>query len=122
MRLRAPHRPWASARGQSASGLRGLQPRGSTACKTSPPERIGSTVPHLGLKRSAALEPPQAARCYERQQSGKSIHPDNKKRGRFDRISQPIIGERKGQSNSRGVGWELAHFCIDDAARVSFTN
>ena len=92
------------------------------ACKICPPERVGSTVPHLGLKRSAALEPAQTARYYERQQSGKLVHHENKKLGRCDRISHPVIGERKGQSNSRGVGWELAHFCIDDAARVSFTN
>ncbi len=31
-----------------------------------------------------------------------------------------MTGDRRGQSNSRGVGWEYVHVCIDDASRVAY--
>ena len=34
---------------------------------------------------------------------------------------QRITGDRTGQSNSRGVGWEFVHVAIDDASRVAFS-
>ena len=43
------------------------------------------------------------------------IHIDIKKLGRFDRVGHRITGDRTGQSNSRGIGWEFVHVCIDDA-------
>ena len=36
-------------------------------------------------------------------------------------IGPRITGDRTGQSNSRGVGWEFVHVCIDDASRVAFS-
>jgi transposase InsO family protein len=41
--------------------------------------------------------------------------------GRFKRIGHRITGDRTGQSNARGIGWEFVHVCIDDASRVAFT-
>ena len=32
------------------------------------------------------------------------------------------MGDRTGQSNSRGVGWEYVHICIDDASRLAVTD
>ncbi len=49
------------------------------------------------------------------------IHIDIKKLGRFDRVGHRITGDRTGQSNSRGVGWEFVHVCIDDASRIAFS-
>jgi hypothetical protein len=49
------------------------------------------------------------------------IHIDIKKLGRFERVGRRITGERAGQSNSRGVGWEFVHVAIDDAARIAFS-
>jgi hypothetical protein len=49
------------------------------------------------------------------------IHIDIKKLGRFDKIGHRITGDRTGQSNSRGVGWEFVHVCIDDNSRVAFS-
>jgi hypothetical protein len=49
------------------------------------------------------------------------IHIDIKKLGRFDKIGHRITGDRTGQSNSRGVGWEFVHVCIDDHSRVAFS-
>ena len=49
------------------------------------------------------------------------IHIDIKKLGKFNQIGHRITGDRTGQSNSRGVGWEFVHVCIDDASRVAFS-
>jgi Integrase core domain len=49
------------------------------------------------------------------------IHIDIKKLGRFDKIGHRITGDRTGQSNGRGVGWEFVHICIDDHSRVAFS-
>ena len=73
----------------------------------------------LGLNRLAALEPAEPVRRYEREHPGELIHIDIKKLGRFDRRNR-ITGDRRGQSNSRGVGWEYVHVCIDDASRIAY--
>ena len=49
------------------------------------------------------------------------IHLDIKKLGRFDRVGHRITGDRTGQSNSRGIGWEFVHVAIDDASRFAFS-
>ena len=49
------------------------------------------------------------------------IHLDIKKLGKFNQVGHRITGDRTGQSNSRGVGWEFLHVCIDDASRVAFS-
>ena len=74
----------------------------------------------LGLNKLKALEPVEPIRRYEREHPGELIHIDIKKLGRFERIGHRITGDRTGQSNSRGVGWEYVHVCIDDASRVAF--
>ena len=48
------------------------------------------------------------------------IHLDIKKLGRFERAHR-ITGDRTGQSNSRGIGWEFVHVAIDDASRLAFS-
>ena len=58
---------------------------------------------------------------YEREKPGELIHLDIKKLGRFDRVGHRITGDRTGQSNSRGIGWEFVHVSIDDASRIAFT-
>jgi hypothetical protein len=45
-------------------------------------------------------------RRYEREPQGELIHIDIKKLGRFERTGHRITGDRTGQSNSRGIGWE----------------
>src|SRR5207237_9322916 len=75
----------------------------------------------LGLSRIRDLEPAEPARRYERATPGEMIHIDIKKLGRFDKIGHRITGDRTGQSNGRGVGWEFVHVCIDDHSRVAFS-
>jgi len=61
------------------------------------------------LNRIRDLEPAEPVHRYEREAPGEMIHIDIKKLGRFDKIGHRITGDRTGQSNSRGVGWEFVH-------------
>jgi len=81
---------------------------------------VSRVLRRLGLNRLASLEPAEPVRRYEREHPGELIHIDIKKLGRFNRIGHRITGDRTGQSNSRGVGWEFVHVCIDDASRIAF--
>jgi transposase InsO family protein len=67
------------------------------------------------------LEPAEPPRRYQRDRPGELIHIDIKKLGKFNRIGHRITGDRTGQSNTRGVGWEFVHVAIDDASRVAFS-
>jgi transposase InsO family protein len=82
---------------------------------------VSRILRRLGLNRMRDLEPAEPVRRYEREHPGDMIHLDIKKLGRFDKIGHRITGDRTGQSNSRGVGWEYVHVCIDDNSRVAFS-
>jgi transposase InsO family protein len=84
------------------------------------PATVSRILRRLGLNRLSALEPAEPVRRYEREKPGELIHIDIKKLGKFDQIGHRITGDRTGQSNSRGVGWEYVHVCIDDHSRVAF--
>ncbi len=85
------------------------------------PATVSRILRRLGLNRIRDLEPAEPERRYEREKPGEIIHLDIKKLGRFERIGHRITGDRTGQSNSRGVGWEFVHVCIDDHSRVAFS-
>jgi len=85
------------------------------------PATVSRVLHRLGLSRIRDLEPVEPVRRYEREHPGELIHIDIKKLGRFSRTGHRITGNRKGQSNTRGVGWEFVHVCIDDASRIAFT-
>ena len=82
---------------------------------------VSRVLRRLGLNRLKALEPTEPVRRYEREHPGELIHIDIKKLGRFDRPGHRVTGNRTGQSNSRGIGWEYLHICIDDHSRVAFS-
>jgi transposase InsO family protein len=84
------------------------------------PATVSRVLQRLGLSRMRDLEPAPPVRRYERQAPGEMIHLDTKKLGRFERVGHRITGDRTGQSNSRGVGWEFVHIAIDDASRIAF--
>jgi len=85
------------------------------------PASVSRVLKRLGLNKLRALEPAAPVRRYERDRPGDLLHIDIKKLGRFDRIGHRITGDRTGQSNSRGIGWEYVHVCIDDASRIAFS-
>jgi transposase InsO family protein len=78
------------------------------------------TLARLGLNRLKSLEPAEPVRRYERERPGELIHIDIKKLGRFAKVGHRITGQTAGHDRSRGIGWEFAHVCIDDASRVAF--
>jgi len=82
---------------------------------------VSRVLKRLGLNKLSALELAEPPRRYERERPGEMIHIDIKKLGKFDQIGHRITGDRTGQSNSRGVGWEFVHVCVDDASRIAFT-
>ena len=85
------------------------------------PATVSRILRRLGLNKLSALAPAEPIRRYERDHPGELIHIDIKKLGKFNRIGHRITGDRRGQSNTRGVGWEFVHVCIDDASRVAFS-
>ena len=82
---------------------------------------VSRILKRLGLNRLSALEPAEPPRRYQRDRPGELIHIDIKKLGKFNKIGHRITGDRTGQSNNRGVGWEFVHVCIDDASRIAFS-
>ncbi len=85
------------------------------------PATVSRVLRRAGLSRLRDLEPAEPVRRYERDHPGDLIHLDIKRLGRFARVGHLITGDGTGQSNSRGIGWEYVHVCIDDASRLSFT-
>ena len=85
------------------------------------PATVSRVLKRLGLNKLSALTLAEPVRRYEREHPGELIHLDIKKLGKFNKIGHRITGDRRGQSNSRGVGWEFVHVCIDDASRIAFS-
>jgi transposase InsO family protein len=84
------------------------------------PATVSRVLRRLGLNRLSALEPAEPVRRYQRERPGELIHIDIKKLGRFNEIGHRITADRRGQSSSRGVGWEYVHVAIDDHSRIAF--
>ena len=82
---------------------------------------VSRVLKRLGLNRLSALEPAEPIRRYERAAPGEIVHIDIKKLGKFNRIGHRITGDRTGQSNTRGVGWEYVHLAIDDHSRLAYS-
>ena len=86
-----------------------------------PQSTVGRILRHAGLGRLAALDPKPPIIRYQRDNLGELIHIDIKKLGRIDGIGHRITGDRTGQSNKRGTGWEYVHVAVDDASRLAYT-
>jgi transposase InsO family protein len=86
-----------------------------------PVSTVGRALRRLGLGRLRALDAPMPVIRYERDKPGELIHIDSKKLGRIDGIGHRITGDRTGQSNKRGTGWEALHVAIDDNSRLAYT-
>jgi len=117
------HRPTAADTVQEIVTLRRQRLTAKHIAKTTgvSPATVSRVLRRAGLSRLKDLEPTGPVRRYEREKPGELIHIDIKKLGKFSRIGHRITGDRKGQSNTRGVGWEFVHVCVDDASRIAFT-
>ena len=82
---------------------------------------VGRILVRHGLNRWRDLEPVEPVIRYERDRPGEMIHIDIKKLGKFHRVGHRITGDRHGQSNARGIGWEFVHVCVDDHSRLAFS-
>ncbi len=82
---------------------------------------VSRVLKRLGLNRLSALEPAEPVRRYERAAPGEILPIDIKKLGKFNRIGHRITGDRTGQRNTRGVGWEYVHLAIDDHSRLAYS-
>ncbi len=80
---------------------------------------VSRILSRRGLSLLSSLEPATPRPRYERASPGEIIHIDIKKLGRFERVGHRVTGDRSGQSNSRGVGWEFAHVAVDDHSRLA---
>ena len=85
------------------------------------PATVSRILRAVRLSRASDLNPPAPVVRYERKAPGEMIHLDIKKLGRFEKPGHRATGNRTGQSNNRGVGWEFVHVCIDDHSRVAFS-
>jgi transposase InsO family protein len=86
-----------------------------------PLSTVGVVLRRCGLGRLTALTARPPIIRYERERPGELIHIDIKKLGRINRIGHRITGDRSGQSNGRGIGWEYLHVAIDDRSRLAYT-
>jgi transposase InsO family protein len=86
-----------------------------------PVSTIGAVLRRHRLGRLSALTPRPPVIRYQRDAPGELIHIDIKKLGRIDGIGHRITGDRAGQSNKRGIGWEFVHVAVDDASRLAYT-
>jgi transposase-like protein len=86
------------------------------------PATVSRVLKRAGLSHMEYIAPAEPVVRYEYAKLGGLIHLDIKRLGRFERVGHRITGDRKRQSNSRGVGWEYVHVCIDDASRIAFTD
>jgi transposase InsO family protein len=121
-----PHRLYRSTPAVTAQQIEALRRQrwtGKQIAKATgvSPATVSRVLKRLGLNKLKALDPVEPIRRYQRQHPGEMIHIDIKKLGRFNRIGHRITGDRTGQSNSRGIGWEFVHVCIDDASRLAFS-
>ena len=117
------YRPTPEATAERIEALRRQRWTGKQIAQTVgvSPATVSRVLKRLGLSRLRDLEPAVPVIRYERKTPGEMIHLDIKKLGRFDRVGHRITGDRTGQSNSRGIGWEFVHVCIDDASRIAFS-
>lgn len=84
-----------------------------------PLSTVSVVLARIGLGRLSRLEPVEPPNRYERKRPGELLHIDVKKLGRISGgAGHRITGDRRHQS--RGIGWEYVHVCVDDATRLAY--
>ncbi|HEY8315229.1 MAG TPA: IS481 family transposase, partial [Gaiellaceae bacterium] len=83
-----------------------------------PVSTVSGILTRIGLGKLWRLEPAEPSNRYEKQRPGELIHIDVKKLGRIGRPGHRVNGDRRTQS--RGIGWEYVHVCVDDATRLAY--
>src|SRR5262245_4033862 len=79
---------------------------------------VGNVLRRHGLGKLKPIEEKPPIRRYERAWPGELVHVDIKTLGRIGQIGHRITGI--GQHQTRGIGGDHAHVCIDDASRLAY--
>lgn len=82
-----------------------------------PRSTVGAILRRCQLGRLPPLEPRPPVRRYEWSRAG-FVHLDIKSFGRIAGVGHRIHGDWRHRP--RGIGWEHAHVCIDDASRLAY--
>jgi transposase InsO family protein len=93
-----------------------------------PLSTVSAVLLRIGLGKRSRLEPLEPPNRYQREHPGELVHIDVKKLGRIERIGHRISGRRTSQDirnswrpgQSRRIGWEYVHVCVDDATRLAY--
>ena len=103
-------------------GIAGHHPQAIERGRGRPPHRqdISKQIATELAISPATVSRIEPVRRYERENPGDLIHIDIKKLVKFEGVGHRITGDRRGQGNYRGIGWEFVHVCIDDASRIAF--
>jgi hypothetical protein len=117
----APRR-WKAGEARIEALRRGRQPCSKIATQTGVAR---ATVARIGKRKDLSLlftleQRPPVIRD-EKETPGEMIHIDLKKLGRIEGTGYRITGDRTGQSNGRGKGWEYLHLAIDDPSRLAYS-
>ena len=81
---------------------------------------VGRVLARAGLSHLKDLEPAAPVLRYEHAAAGDLLHIDTKRLGRIVRPGHRVTGDRSGPFGS--AGWEFVFVCIDDHARIGFTD
>ena len=97
---------WRSASSRTAAsgpGGRHIAELVGASCAT-----VSRILKRAGLSWVKDLLPAEPVLRYEYKKPGGLIHLDIRRLGRFDRVGHRITGDRTGQSDSHGAGWDRA--------------
>ena len=81
---------------------------------------VGRVLERAGLSHLKNLEPVAPVLRYEHAAAGDLLHIDTKRLGRIVRPGHRATGDRSGPFGSAGL--EFVFVCIDDHARIGFTD
>jgi len=79
---------------------------------------VSAVLRRLGLGRLPSLQKPLSPHRYQWEEPGDLLHIDTKKLGRFREVGHRVTG--MPHDRSRGMGWEYAYVCVDDASRLAY--
>lgn len=79
---------------------------------------VSAVLKRIGLGRLACLDPKPVPLRYEYARPGGLLHVDTKKLAKIGAIGHRIHGDRSRKV--RGLGYEFAHVCVDDATRLAY--
>jgi Integrase core domain len=111
--------PATTTSGEPSDGtIRALRPHGRASALRQPVE-VHAYADRIVIRQDGRVVG-EHRRSFDRGETIYNPWHYIKKLGRFNKVGHRITGDRKNQSNSRGVGWEFVHVAIDDHSRIAF--